>query len=58
MHRQNPGSNHTPPLYSATNLSAPGAWSAVTNARSTTNGVGSTTLPPTNTAVFYRLISQ
>jgi hypothetical protein len=44
-------------LYSAADLSAPGAWSAVTNAPSTTNGVGSTTLPPTNTAVFYRLIS-
>ena len=44
-------------LYSATSLSAPVAWSAVTNAPSTTNGVRATTLPPTNSAVFYRLIS-
>ena len=44
-------------LYSATNLTVPGVWSAVTNPPSATNGVASTALPLTNSAVFYRLIS-
>ena len=45
-------------LSSATNLSAPVTWTAVTNATITSNGQVTATLSPSGSARFYRLISR
>jgi hypothetical protein len=45
-------------LLSATNLSGPVTWTAVTNATPNSNGVVTTTLSPAGGATFYRLISR
>jgi predicted phage tail protein len=45
-------------LFNSTNLSAPAAWTAVTNSAANSNGLFTETLSPSGGEIFYRLISK